>query len=138
MYRNYILKPFTEATFEGIGFEGSPSKIKKYEYFPSLLLEELKHKNLYLLLKPSQFFYEIYQLTLPIYNPQILRIKLKERIDSLGYFTKPYYIFWKILEKRDTFYRLAYIAIEMEEIEKYRTRLKEIASARVFTLTFLP
>lgn len=138
MYKNYIIKPITDKVFEGIGFEGSPAKIKKHEYFSELVLEELKQKNIYLLLKPLRFYYEIYTLSLPVFNSEIVRLRLSERINNLGYFTRPFHVYWKVLEKKENLYTLAYLALENEEIERPSALIRELAQSKIYAITFLP
>ncbi|MDW8095052.1 MAG: hypothetical protein RMI63_08560 [Caldimicrobium sp.] len=138
MYKKYILKPINGDSFEGIGFEGKRGKIDKYEYFPLLTPEEIKNCKIYLILKPLQFFYEVNTFSLPALSPEIVKLRLKDRINSLGFFTKPIEIFWKGLSKKDNLYQLCYLALESETIEKARLKLKEVAGAKLVCLSFLP
>lgn len=138
MLKNLVIKPLKDGLYEGIGFEGKPHKIKKFEYYPALTLQELKNKRIYLILKPTHFFFENYTISLPVYSPEIVRLKLQDRVNTLGYFTKPVNIYWKVVEKRDSFYKLAYLALESELIDAEIAKLKNLGNARLEVVTFLP
>lgn len=138
MFKNYIIKPVTEGVYEGLGFEGSFKKIKNFQYFPALTLEDLRKKRVFLVLNTPQFFYEIYGLNLPVYSEDIVRLRLTDRVNTMGFFRGPVSVFWKILKREDTFYQIAYLALESEEILKRKSQLKALSQAKIEGITFLP
>ncbi len=138
MYKNYILKVTKEGLYEGLAYEGKPPKVKRYDYISHLTFNELKGKRVYLLLKTSRFLFENYHIQLPIYSPDILRLKLQDRVNSLGYFGKAVNIYWKVLEQKDNYYKISYLALERDFVEEEIKKLKEVAGAIVEGVTFLP
>lgn len=143
MYRNFIIKPISENTYEGIGFIGSKNKIKKSEFFPLLTGEDLKGKKVYLLLKPSYFFYEFYKVSLPTIKKKavpyhIIKLHLQERIKNLGGFSEPFEIFWKIQNTKENIHELSYIAIPTSELLQHKNYLTKICHAQVKSIAFLP
>lgn len=138
MYKRFILKPISENTFSAVAFISKKNKIIKYEYIPLITLEEIKNKEVYLILKPSHFFYEVYHLNLPLFQSEIVKLRLQERLNSLGYFNKPVELYWKVLKKEGNFYKISYLALEQEEIIKYFTKFRTLISAKLEVITFLP
>ncbi|MCI4454431.1 MAG: hypothetical protein JHC25_05745, partial [Thermodesulfobacterium sp.] len=89
-FKNYIIKPTdTAGYFEAFAFEGKPGKFVS-EYYPSLALSDLENKNIYLLLKPKTFYFEIYRVNMPVFNKQAMTLRLRDRIDTQGFLTGPY------------------------------------------------
>lgn len=138
MYKKVIIKNVSEDKYEGILYEGKITKIKRYEFLPEISLSELKNKEVFLILKTNRFFFENYTITLPVYSPEIIKLKIKERINSLGYFGKEVNIYWKVVEKSDSQYRVCYLALERDFVENEIKKIKEIAGAKLQAVTFLP
>jgi hypothetical protein len=134
----FVVKPVREDIFEGLKVEGKPQKPKKMEYFPTLTLEELRKRRVYLLFNFPQFFYEIYSLNLPVYNEEIVRLRLTDRVNTVGYLTQPFSLFWKILKKEGNFYELSYLAIENRSLFELKNKLKGLAQAKLEGIIFLP
>lgn len=136
--KTFIVKPIGKDLFEGLSLEGKPEKIKKIAHYPVLTTEELKGARIYLLLKPHTFFYEVYTFSLPIFNPKVIKLRLRERINTLGYFTKPFEICWKVLERKGEFFKIAYLALESEELTFFRTLLRDTLQCKLERIVFLP
>ncbi len=138
MYKFYIVKPLKEDLFEGLGIEGKLPSPKKLEYFSVLTSEELKGKKVFLILKNPQFFYELYGLNLPVYSDEILKLRLTDRVNTTGYLTGPYYLYWKILKKEGNFYELSYLALENRELLRLKNLLKGVTKSKLEGISFLP
>ncbi len=138
MYKYYIVKLVRENLFEGLGIEGKPPNPKKFEYFPALTVEELRGKRVFLILNNPLFFYEIYGLNLPVYSEEIIRLRLTDRVNTAGYFTEPFSLFWKILKREGNFYELAYLALGSRELLRVKTLLKDVARCKLEGIAFLP
>lgn len=134
----FIIKPLSENTFEGIALERKKGKIENLTYYPTLTLEELKKKEIYLILKPLRFFYEVHTIFLPLFQPKVLRIRLQDRLNYLGYFAKPVDIFWKVISKEGEQYKVAYFAVEKEEIFTYLSKFKTLGSYKIESVTAIP
>ncbi len=132
----YVIRPVGEKLFEGLLIEGK--KKDKIKYFSALTLEDLHHKKIFLVLTPNQFFYEVYGLELVVFNETILKIKLNERIQNVGFLMGSYEVYWKILKKEGNLYKIAYLAIEKEPIERLKRLLKEEGKAKVEGVFFTP
>jgi len=59
-------------------------------------------------------------------------------VNTMGFFRGPVSFCWKILKKEDTFYQIAYLALESEEILKKKNQLKALSQAKIEGITFLP
>ena len=138
MYKYYIVKPLKEDLFEGLGIEGKPPHPRKFEYFPLLTPEELRGKRVFLILKTQQFFYESYGLNIPVYSEDIVRLRLTDRVNTAGYLTGTFSLYWKILKREGNFYELLYLALENNELLRLKNYLKGIAKSRLEGITFLP
>lgn len=138
MFRKLIVKSKADGTYEGVAFEGGPSKIKNYEYFAVLTPEELRGKRIYLILKTARFFFETCTMQLPVITPEIIRLKLIDRVNTLAYFGKEVNIYWRVLEDRGAQVTLSYLALERDFVEKEILRLKAISGVRLEAVTFLP
>jgi hypothetical protein len=136
-FKNYILKPTYTGFFEGVTFEGKPGKLV-FEEYPSLTAEDLKGKYVYLILKPKTFYFEIYRVNMPVFNKQAMTLRLRDRIDTQGFLTGPYKLFWQVLEKADSTYTVFLLAIPVNEFDPIVIPLKEVAKARIKFITFLP
>jgi hypothetical protein len=133
-YKNYIIKPTADNAFEGIAFKGGHD----FKEYSSLSLENLKEKHVYLILKPQNFRFEIYQMHMPVFNKQAITLQLKSRIDSQGFLTGPYKLFWKVIEKSDSTYTIFLVALPIGEVDPIISSLKERAKAKIRFITFLP
>jgi hypothetical protein len=136
-FKNYILKPTSKGFFEGVAFKGKPGKLV-FEEYPSFTIEDLKGKYVYLILKPKTFYFEIYRVNIPVFNKQAMTLRLRDRIDTQGFLTGPYKLFWQVLEKTDTLYTVFLLAIPINEFDPIVIPLKEVAKARIKFITFLP
>jgi hypothetical protein len=135
--KNYILKPTYTGFFEGVAFKGKPGKLV-FEEHPFLTAENLKGKYVYLILKPKTFYFEIYRVNMPVFNKQAMTLRLRDRIDTQGFLTGPYKLFWQVLEKTDLIYTVFLLAIPVNEFDPIVIPLKEVAKARIKFITFLP
>jgi len=133
-YKNYIIKPIAERSFEGIAFR---NKHDFKEYF-SLSLEDIKEKYVYLILKPQHFRFEIHRVHLPVFNKQAITLQLKNQIDSQAFLTGPYKLFWKVIESSDSTYTIFSVAIPVGEVNPIIFPLKEKAKVKFRSITFLP
>ncbi len=136
-FKNFILTPIDGEHFEGLGFKKKRDGLE-YEYYPSIHVNEVKGANVYLLLTPKNFFMEVYQITLPVYTPEVVSLRLKERIDNQGFLTGPYKIFWHELEKRENFFKFFVLALPISEIDIYKELLKKVGEAKVRAIVFFP
>jgi hypothetical protein len=136
-FKNYILKPTYTGFFEGVAFKGKPGKLV-FEEYPSLTVEDLRGKYVYLILKPKTFYFEIYRVNMPVFNKQAMTLRLRDRIDTQGFLTGPYKLFWQVLEKRESLYTVFLLAIPANEFDPIVIPLKEVAKARIKFITFLP
>lgn len=136
-FKNYILKPTYTGFFEGVTFEGKPGKLV-FEEYPSLTIEDLRGKYVYLILKPKTFYFEIYRVNMPVFNKQAMTLRLRDRIDTQGFLSGPYKLFWQVLEKTDSIYTVFLLAIPVNEFDPIVIPLKEVAKARIKFITFLP
>lgn len=136
--KSFLIKPVGKDLFEGISFEGKPGKVKEVSYHAALTTEELKSSKIYLLLKPRTFFYEIYSLNLPILNPKVIKLRLTERVNTLGYFSKPIDFCWKVLERKGEHLKIAYLALDSDELNYYSNLFRETLRCKLERMVFLP
>jgi hypothetical protein len=133
-YKNYIIKPITDNTFEGIAFK----ERHDFKECTFLSLEDLKEKDVYLILKPQNFRFEIHQMHIPVFKKHAIAMQLKFRVDSQGFLSGPYKLFWKVIERLDSTYTIFLAAIPVNEVEPIISSLKERARVRFRFITFLP
>ena len=137
--KEYIIKPAdSPGYFEGLALKGKPGKHLQYEYYPSLTQNELEGKTIYLILKPRSFYYEIYRVNLPVFNKQAMYLRLKDRIDSQGFLTGPYRLFWQVIDQEDTLYNVYVLAVPDNEISPIVAPLKAQAKTKIKFIAFLP
>jgi hypothetical protein len=67
-----------------------------------------------------------------------MTLRLRDRIDTQGFLTGPYKLFWQVLEKTDSTYTVFLLAIPVNEFDPIVIPLKEVAKARIKFITFLP
>jgi hypothetical protein len=133
-YKNYIIKPVAENAFEGIAFKGE----RDFKEYSSFSLEDLKGKHVYLILKPQNFRFEVFQMHIPVFKKQAITLQLKFRIDSQGFLTGPYKLFWKVIESLDSTYTIFSVAIPVGEVDPIIFSLKKRAKVKFRFIVFLP
>jgi len=67
-----------------------------------------------------------------------MMLRLRDRVETQGYLSGPYKLFWHVLEKADTIYTVSVLAIPVVELDPIVNSLKEVAQAKIRGLFFLP
>lgn len=86
-------------------------------------LGNVKAKNTYLIGQFPNFFFETYHLSLPVFNPEIIKIRLNERVSNVGYITEPVEIYWKLLQRDGDLYKISYLSVPKSALLKRKAEV---------------
>ncbi|NPA39183.1 MAG: hypothetical protein GXO57_01885 [Thermodesulfobacteria bacterium] len=121
----FVVVPKDMGFYKGIKVSRDFSSL---EFLDGIEGAQLKGKDVYLVLNVTNYLYDVINVVLPVYNEEVLKFKLKQQVEGIGFFEGGYEIFYKVLGREDKTYQVAYLALPQKEVRKAKQDILKVGA----------